>query len=144
MITRCETTAYDRHSPSRSRVPARHRVCERRCRARGQAFLLPAIAVDLTVLPVADPNVIFKPLPEGAVLFSMKDEVYYGLNPVGMRIWQLLPPVNVSLDHLCAALHADYPQVDPAVLKTDVVELLEELTSLGLLQPRSSTSGSQP
>ncbi len=95
------------------------------------------------MLPVADPNVIFKPLPEGAVLFSMKDEVYYGLNPVGMRIWQLLPPAKASLDDLCAALQADYPQVDPAVLRADVVELLGELTSLGLLQPRPGSSGSQ-
>ncbi len=93
------------------------------------------------MLPAADPNVIFKPLAEGAVLFSMKDEVYYGLNPVGMRIWQLLPPVHASLDDLCTSLQADYPQVDPAVLRSDVVELLAELTSLGLLQPRSNSRG---
>ena len=91
------------------------------------------------MLPSADPAVIFKPLAEGAVLFSTKDEVYYGLNSVGMRIWQLLPPVHSSLDDLCAALRVDYPQVDPAVLRSDVVELLGELASLGLVQPRPNS-----
>jgi hypothetical protein len=96
------------------------------------------VFVNSLALPSANPDVIFKPVAEGAVLFSVKDEVYYGLNAVGMRIWQLLPPVHSSVDELCGALRTDYPQVDPAVLRVDVVELLDELTALGLLQTAES------
>jgi hypothetical protein len=96
------------------------------------------VLVNSLALPAANPDVIFKPVAEGAVLFSVKDEVYYGLNAVGMRIWQLLPPVHSSVNELCDALRTDYPQVDAAVLRADVMELLDELTALGLLRAAES------
>ena len=46
----------------------------------------------LDVLPTRNPKIIFKALATGAVLYSPQDEVYFGLNPVGVRVWELLPP----------------------------------------------------
>ena len=48
----------------------------------------------LDVLPTRNPKIIFKALATGAVLYSPQDEVYFGLNPVGVRVWELLPPAT--------------------------------------------------
>ena len=85
------------------------------------------------MLPVANPKVIFKTLSDGAVLFSLEDEVYFGLNAVGAQVWELLPPKSASLDELCAAVAAKYPDVDPDVIHADVCALLSELESNGLV-----------
>jgi hypothetical protein len=87
------------------------------------------------VLPTRNPSVIFKALATGAVLYATADEVYFGLNPVGVRIWELLPPVQQTLDGLCTVLCAEYPEVPAEVIRADVVEVLEELGKLGLVLP---------
>ena len=83
-------------------------------------------------LPVASPAVIYRAVGDGAVLLSATDEVYYGLNRVGARIWELLPPATTSLTELCAALHREYPHVDLPTLRNDAIDLLRDLVANGL------------
>ena len=91
------------------------------------------------MLPVANPKVIYKALLDGeAVLFSTEEEVYFGLNEVGARVWELLPPATNSLDELCAALAVQYPDADPAMIRADVMELIAELSSHRLVIPHGS------
>jgi hypothetical protein len=90
------------------------------------------------MLPVVNPAVVFRALSDGAVLFSTTDEVYFGLNSVGAKVWQLLPPATATLDQLCTALAAEYPEVAPDTIRSDVIELLEELTVHGLVLPRDT------
>jgi len=90
------------------------------------------------VLPTRNPKVIFKSLAKGGVLYDASDEVYFGLNPVGVRIWELLPPVTERLEEVCLVLGREYPDVAPDVLRADVVELLEDLARMGLVQPRGA------
>ena len=87
------------------------------------------------MLPHARPGVLFEPLPDGAVLLDTRTEVYFGLNPVGARVWQLLPPAARTLDELCAALGREYPAGPGAVLRDDVAELLAQLRDQGLVAP---------
>lgn len=42
-----------------------------------------------TPLPVPSPSAIFKPLPEGRVIFLTDTEVHFGVNTLGARIWEL-------------------------------------------------------
>lgn len=86
------------------------------------------------MLPTRNPNVIFKALATGAVLYSTADEVYFGLNPVGVRVWELLPPAQQTLDGLCGVLCSEYPDVPAEVIRGDVAEILEELSKLGLVE----------
>jgi hypothetical protein len=86
-------------------------------------------------LPVPRPDVVFSEVGDGAVLLSTRDEVYYGLNSVGSRIWDLLP-AHDSLEQLVDALAADYPDVDREVIRADVVELLDTLMEHGLVDQR--------
>jgi len=84
-------------------------------------------------LPSASPRVVFCPVAEGAVLLSTEDEVYFGLNHVGARVWQLLPPTSESLGELCAVLTSEFPDAAPEVVREDVIELLEALRAYGLV-----------
>lgn len=87
------------------------------------------------MLPVANPKVIFKALSDGAVLFSSEEEVYFGLNAVGAQVWELLPPASSTFDEMCVTIAAQYPEVDPSVIRDDVRELLAELASHRLVLP---------
>jgi hypothetical protein len=88
------------------------------------------------MLPVPNPKVLFKAMSDGAVLFSTDNEVYFGLNSVGARIWELLPPVCATFDELCTKLAAEYPEVSRNIIETDVKELLSDLTSHKLVAVR--------
>ena len=85
------------------------------------------------MLPQPNPTVIFKELSDGAVLFAPSTEVYYGLNEVGAKVWQALPPATHSLDELCKLLVAAYPDAPAATIRRDVEELLESLIKAGLV-----------
>jgi hypothetical protein len=88
---------------------------------------------DLQVaLPSPSTEVVFRTVDEGAVLLATRDEVYFGLNEVGARIWQLLPPATTTLDELCDVLAAEYPDAPADVLRADVRELLDALVAAGL------------
>lgn len=90
------------------------------------------------MLPTRNPKVIFKALATGAVLYSTEEEVYFGLNPVGVRVWELLPPAQQRLEDVSRIIAADYPDVPEEVIRADIADLLEELTKLGLVQPAPS------
>jgi hypothetical protein len=92
------------------------------------------------VLPTHNPKIIFKALATGAVLYSPQDEVYFGLNPVGVRVWELLPPVSQQFDEVCRTLQSEYPDAPSEMIRADVAELLEELVKLGLVVPADASA----
>lgn len=96
------------------------------------------------MLPTRNETVIYRTLSEGAVLFSLTDEVYFGLNAVAAEVWEMLPPAHKSLDSLCAALAARHPEVPADALRADVVELLSSLESFGLLLPSTEPARHAP
>ena len=94
----------------------------------------PAPAAAATPLPRVRADVIFQSVPDGAVLLATRDEIYYGLNEVGARIWALLTGGAPSLESLCGTLHQEYPEVPVHVLRADVLELLADLAVAGLVE----------
>jgi hypothetical protein len=95
------------------------------------------------MLPVPNPKVLFKSMSDGAVLFSTDNEVYFGLNSVGARIWELLPPVCATFEELCTRLASEYPEVTRHVIETDVKELLSDLTTHKLVAVRAEGQSDQ-
>ena len=83
-------------------------------------------------LPQPRSTVIFRDLPEGAILFCTRTEVYYSLNPIGARIWRLLPPVCANEDEIVARLSEEYPDVELGKIASDVRRLLDEFVDNGL------------
>jgi len=92
------------------------------------------------VLPTRNPKVIFKALATGAVLYSTDEEVYFGLNPVGVRVWELLPPAHQTLDEVCRVIASEYPDVGEDVIRADVAELIDDLIKLGLVLPAQASA----
>ncbi len=90
------------------------------------------------MLPVANPSVIFQRVDDGAVLFAPATEFYFGLNEVGVAIWEALSPVSADLDDLCRRIGARYPDAAAEMIRTDVVELLDQLVADGLALRDSS------
>lgn len=86
-------------------------------------------------LPKPKSDLIFKTLADGGLIFSPALEVYFSVNAVGSRVWNLLPPVTDTLDALVATLSAEYTDVTADVIRADVEELLAEFTSQGLVDP---------
>ena len=84
-------------------------------------------------LPRPRPTVVYRDLPEGAILFCTRTEVYYSLNPIGARIWRLLPPVCASEDDIVARLSEEYPDVNLGKIASDVRRLIEEFVGNGLV-----------
>lgn len=77
-------------------------------------------------LPKPNPALIFKALPEGALIYSPGHEVYFSLNEAGARVWSLLPPVTTTLEELVDRLGGAYSDVSVSVLRADVEELLAD------------------
>ena len=84
---------------------------------------LPAICTDVVCSPVSD----------GAVLLCTRTEVYYGLNSVGVRVWELLSEVG-TLDELVSQLCEEYPQVAGDEIRSDVEALILDLEAAQLLE----------
>ena len=90
------------------------------------------------MLPSPHPAVLFQPVSEGAILLHTEQEIYFGLNSVGVEIWQMLPPACSRLNEVCDALAQRYPEVAVDELRGDVVELLDTLAEQGLVVPAAA------
>ena len=71
-------------------------------------------------------------LNEEAAILDMKTGVYYGLDPVGARIWELIQQPE-SVSGIVAQLLDEY-DVDAEQCTQDVVMLLSQLQELGLIE----------
>ncbi len=70
---------------------------------------------------------------EAAVL-NTRTGVYYGLDPVGARVWKLLQQPR-SVDELRETLLSEY-DVAPQRCESDLLALLEKLLAEGLIETR--------
>ena len=91
-------------------------------------------------LPTPKPDVVFKPLEEGAVLLSTVEEVYFGVNPIGARIWRLLPPVTSTFGELCATLFEEHAAVDREQIRRDVRKFIDDIVANRLATPAPDVS----
>lgn len=87
-------------------------------------------------LPLPRTSVIFQPLADGAVLFNPEDEIYFGLNQVGVMVWEALSSAESGLDCICDLISAKYPDVPAETVRQDVTDLLAELEREKLVTPR--------
>ena len=71
-------------------------------------------------------------LGDESAILNMKNSVYYGLNPVGARIWSLLAEPHSVLE-VCDTIVHEY-EVEPGRCERDVLDLLEEMRGEGLVE----------
>jgi len=76
-------------------------------------------------------DVLFQELQGEAVLLNLKSGVYFGLDPVGTRIWQLFPD-NERLADVAKAIVTEY-EVTEDRCATDLLALVADLEKQGLV-----------
>ena len=92
---------------------------------------MPDIELKDRVVRVVD-DVLCRVLDGEAVLLNLEDGTYFGLDPVGTRIWQLIDEERGTVRGILAALLREY-DVDPEQCEEDLLRLLAELRSRGLI-----------
>jgi len=83
---------------------------------------------------VAVPNQISSSLGEEAVILELTQGVYYGLNAVGARIWELLKEPRTAGEIRDVIL--DEYDAEPEAVTRDLLGLLTELADRGLIEVR--------
>ena len=79
------------------------------------------------------PDVLIQTLPEGdVVLLHMGSEVYFGLDPIGARMWEALADTG-DIEAAASRLVGEF-EVERGRLLSDLRQLVAELNEAGLLQ----------
>jgi hypothetical protein len=81
---------------------------------------------------VQSEDVLHQELSGETVLLNLKTEHYFGLDPVGTRIWQVVGETS-SAEQVVHTLLEEY-EVEEAQLRADVERLVSELANAGLVQ----------
>ena len=78
------------------------------------------------------PEILSRQIADETVILDVASGKYFGLDPVGARVWQLLGEGKTP-DQVSATLATEY-DVDPQRLEADIGSLLQELSANGLLK----------
>jgi hypothetical protein len=81
-------------------------------------------------------DVVFRALGEESVILSLETGLYFGLDPVGTRIWTLL--ADRDLAAVAKTLHEEF-DADLSDIEKDVLALVEQLVEKRLVAPQSGT-----
>lgn len=92
----------------------------------------PQLQIETSSRVVAIPDQVSCDVAGDVAILSLRNGVYYGLNPVGARIWNLIQQ-PVAVQDVLATILAEY-EVEPDVCKTDLLRVLSELASHGLIE----------
>lgn len=77
------------------------------------------------------PDTLFQEIDGEAVILDLASSSYFGLDGVGVRVWQLLE-ANPSLEATVEQLIQEY-EVDIQQLSEDLVKLINQLEEAGLV-----------
>jgi hypothetical protein len=94
--------------------------------------------LSLHTIVVAVSEQVSCPLGEESAILNLKSSVYYGMNPVGARVWDLLKQPK-SITELRNALLEEY-EVDEVRCGNDLLALLETMRSEGLIEIRGAAA----
>jgi hypothetical protein len=73
-------------------------------------------------------------LGDEAAILNLKNTVYYGLNPVGTRVWDLVQQAR-SVREIRDALLDEY-DVEAEQCERDLLDLLQKMREQGLIEVR--------
>ena len=71
-------------------------------------------------------------IDDEVVMMSSEKGMYYNLNPIGSRIWELLEAPQ-TIESLCTQLMDEY-DVDEATCKQETEEFIQSLAERGLIE----------
>lgn len=82
---------------------------------------------------VAAKDQISTRVDDEAALLNLKTGVYFGLDPMGAYIWQMLDE-PVSVQALTTRLQEDYSNIDAEIVASDLRVFLEQMLEAGLVE----------
>src|SRR5258707_13790092 len=88
---------------------------------------------------VVPSNILVRFLDEESVLLNLNTERYFGLDPVGTRMWQLLTSAPTIEAAYCQLI--DEFDVDPETLRSNLHDLLTRLVENGLIAMQRADVG---
>ena len=77
-------------------------------------------------------DVVFRILGDEAVILNLASGVYFGLDTVGTRMWQLMSE-HGSTDKVVETLLDEY-EVEEGQLRSDMDNLIQQLSEKGLVK----------
>ncbi len=84
---------------------------------------------------IAAKDQISSDLSGESVVLNFKNAIYYGLDPIGTRIWSLIQKKPVCPGEIVDFLIDEY-RVTPRQCRRDVLKLLKKMISEGLVEVR--------
>lgn len=87
--------------------------------------------ISSTSLVTAVQDQVSTTLDDEAVILNLRDGVYYGLNPLGARIWDLLQETR-TVGEMQHVILEEY-EVEAERCERDLLQLLNELAAKGLI-----------
>jgi len=89
--------------------------------------------MELTDKVAIPTQVMARTVGDETVILDLASGTYFGLDPIGARIWQLMGE-GKALAEICATMLEEY-EVEHEQLETDVLRLTSELLERGLVVP---------
>ena len=91
--------------------------------------------IDAASVVVAARDQVSAEVEGEVVILNLADEVYYGLDEVGARVWSLLAEPR-TVAELRDSIVADF-EVDAATAERDLLDLLREMAERRLVEVRA-------
>ncbi|MCL4294765.1 MAG: lasso peptide biosynthesis PqqD family chaperone [Anaerolineae bacterium] len=91
---------------------------------------------------VVTKNQISSDLGEEVAILQLKKGMYYGLDPVGARIWDLIQEPK-TVQKVCEVILDEY-EVEPERCEHDILALLERLLTEELIEIKDEASPHLP
>ena len=88
--------------------------------------------ISAQTMVVRAPNQVSSNLAGEEVILHLDSGMYYGLDPVGARIWALLEQ-PCTVESICATICAEF-SVTPASCATDLQQFLSQLAESRLIE----------
>ncbi len=80
-----------------------------------------------------DSEVLSSKIDDEAILMSIEADSYFGLDPVGSRIWEILSAEAKTMDELVALLMEEY-EVEEKQCREDVSHFVEDMENRKLIR----------
>ena len=133
----CNENSSYRHRETRSTlVGIRYQGQETKRKATSMSD--PGTISDFTIAP----SVRETASEDGAVLLDVEQGICFSLNPIGLRIWELIKK-RCSVDQIADSLAQDF-SVPRAQLLSDAAEFIEALEAKRLIQRPGQTAPKRP
>lgn len=81
---------------------------------------------------IASKEQVYCELGDEAAILGLKNSVYYGLNPVGARVWELLQQPR-SIGEIRDVIVGEY-EVTAERFEKDLIDLLQQMLREGLVE----------